>query len=601
MKLHSAGKQRRPARQAKAGTTLQQCERMPPESPGPSETANSTQDWFTACHRACFNGDLRTLSAGLKACSQAQLRTLDRHGLTLLHVAAMRNHDACVQALIDAGFGVKLKSSAGWLPYQEAAAYTSSRALTTILRAHRQVFETNTRVKLQRLQTTFSDMPDCALQINWDLNSTILGAVLNKHLPRDTYTVWKLGSRLRVDGHLKGMREDSKTLLPHWKYGHFSILLNTARGERMALYVNHDRKTYTVMEVLGKVEDIDSKDGNMDAHIVLAHRDVKRARVKFSNFKFHAVRGWLTSEVHESVGGMQTTVYEATGQLCAVTTKKTPLPLSQSTTHDEYLSMAPAPNVETIVPINLSTAIGGQAANAMNGESPAAASAKAAPAPAAGASSSSKGLSLSSRFRRKRGSSSQSVASADTDEQADSAASTVRKQVAGTGRQVKARMWLAKDSPINQKQLMPLLDIVGSTNQYISKVCSFMEKYGDMDLFPVKVVVPLIVSLRATLTVQHICTWDSLGPAARRSRASVPEDMRHPPGDVHFEPPPGFRQISLDEIEAEQRSKSMKSRTGRHGSVRRTAARRAGGSGAGGSSSRTQDADSLLLAETAPL
>lgn len=45
------------------------------------------------------------------------------------------------------------------------------------------------------------------------------------------------------------MREDSKTLLPHWKYGHFSILLNTARDERMALYVNHDRMTYTVMEV----------------------------------------------------------------------------------------------------------------------------------------------------------------------------------------------------------------------------------------------------------------------------------------------------------------------------------------------------------------
>lgn len=46
----------------------------------------------------------------------------------------------------------------------------------------------------------------------------------------------------------------------------------------------------------------------MDAHIVLAHSDVKRARVKFSNFKFSPVRGWVTSEVHETVGGLHTTV-----------------------------------------------------------------------------------------------------------------------------------------------------------------------------------------------------------------------------------------------------------------------------------------------------
>ena len=64
-------------------------------------------------------------------------------------------------------------------------------------------------------------------------------------------------------------------------------------------------------QVLGKVDDIDSKDGSMDTHIVLAHSDVKRARVKFSSFKFNPMRGWLTSEVHETVGGMQTTVRAA--------------------------------------------------------------------------------------------------------------------------------------------------------------------------------------------------------------------------------------------------------------------------------------------------
>lgn len=171
-------------------------------------------------------------------------------------------------------------------------------------------------------------------------------------------------------------------------------------------------------------------------------------------------------------------IYEATGQLCAVTTKKTPLPISQSTTYEEYLAMPLAPNVETIVPLNLSTAIGGQAASAMNGEPPDLNSTKGTPVPAASSMTASRRTSITSRLRRRKGSSSnQSTPQSeeppfgDGQQQVESSgASTVRMQMSGTGRQVKARMWLTKDSPINQKQLLPLLDIVGSTNQYISKV-----------------------------------------------------------------------------------------------------------------------------------
>lgn len=54
---------------------------------------------------------------------------------------------------------------------------------------------------------------------------------------------------MRIDGHLKGMKEDTKTLLPNWKYGHFSILINTSAEDRMALFVNHEKKQFTAMEV----------------------------------------------------------------------------------------------------------------------------------------------------------------------------------------------------------------------------------------------------------------------------------------------------------------------------------------------------------------
>jgi hypothetical protein len=68
-------------------------------------------------------------------------------------------------------------------------------------------------------------------------------------------------------------------------------------------------------QVLGKEDDIDSKDGALDARVVLSHKDVQRARVKFSNFKFSPVRGWLTPQVHEAVSGMDTVVRFATSRV----------------------------------------------------------------------------------------------------------------------------------------------------------------------------------------------------------------------------------------------------------------------------------------------
>ena len=73
--------------------------------------------------------------------------------------------------------------------------------------------------------------------------------MLHKHLPRDTYTIYKWGTRVRIDGHLKGMKEDTKTLLPNRKYGNFSMLINTSAEDRMALFVNHEKNQYTAMEV----------------------------------------------------------------------------------------------------------------------------------------------------------------------------------------------------------------------------------------------------------------------------------------------------------------------------------------------------------------
>ena len=49
-----------------------------------------------------------------------------------------------------------------------------------------------------------------------------------------------------------------------------------------------------------------------------------------------------------------------------------------------------------------------------------------------------------------------------------------------------AKCWMAGNFPMSMRQLIPILDIVAHANKHLGRVSSFMRKYGDMDLFPVK-------------------------------------------------------------------------------------------------------------------
>lgn len=50
---------------------------------------------------------------------------------------------------------------------------------------------------------------------------------------------------------------------------------------------------------------------------------------------------------------------------------------------------------------------------------------------------------------------------------------------------------MAEDFPMSLQQLLPLLDVVGHANKHLSRVSKFMRKYGDMNMFPVKIQVHL--------------------------------------------------------------------------------------------------------------
>ena len=58
---------------------------------------------------------------------------------------------------------------------------------------------------------------------------------------------------------------------------------------------------------------------------------------------------------------------------------------------------------------------------------------------------------------------------------------------------------MAKDFPISLDQFLPMLDVLNATNKYIGKLGSFLEKYGRKGEFPVKLHVPIFLTIYLSL------------------------------------------------------------------------------------------------------
>ena len=123
--------------------------------------------------RACFDGDEDTLQRVLRQHAFEDLCGVDKHGLTALHIAAMRDHSGCVRQLLQAGFRVKVKSTAGWVPFEEALCYSSKNALKVLVDEHRRVLSSRMKERLLQLKEVFCDMPDCAFQVRLATNHLV--------------------------------------------------------------------------------------------------------------------------------------------------------------------------------------------------------------------------------------------------------------------------------------------------------------------------------------------------------------------------------------------------------------------------------------------
>ena len=292
-------------------------------------------------------------------------------------------------------------------------------------------------------------------------------------------------------------------------------------------------------------------------------RDVDKQRFKVRGFRFEPLRGWLGGEVREKVEGWACRVYEAAGKLVGVATSKAAWQLEGGAAFEDYLALDPPDddvaeagfdplNPGSYDPSSGRAARGGDAdyaeaeASAVGREEEeeeeqdAAALGEGEGGAECGGGSSKSG---SGAAWGGGGAGTNGRADPDANVRVDDGAAGVeaapspqsrqrqrtrpglasqpprqrspsRKGKAG-GRTLRARLWMASGFPMRLSELVPLLGVVGAANKQIARVGRFMARYSGLDLFPVRIQVPLLLTVYAVVgfsAFKELTPADAPGP-----------------------------------------------------------------------------------------
>ncbi|GLI68183.1 hypothetical protein VaNZ11_012527 [Volvox africanus] len=295
-------------------------------------------------HRAAWYGQVELVKRLAEGMGKEQLKAYDAQGNTALHVAVMRRQSDVVSALLDAGCSAVARNARGWVPLMEAVELGDRTLALQLAAAESAQVRTVVKAKKATLLALLrKEMPDFSLQLKWELGSSMpgVGALVRRYAPHDTYTLWKKGGFIRVDGSLMGIDVENANVVPTWKRGHFSLLYNATGEKARAIIVNHADKTFLDVKGASKrLGALESEINPVEAEVneLMAAEVLQRKKLRSVDFRFKPVSGWLTKEVREKVEGWNCKLFEAAGRLVSVSHYKMPYGLTPNTSFDEYLA-----------------------------------------------------------------------------------------------------------------------------------------------------------------------------------------------------------------------------------------------------------------------
>lgn len=518
-------------------------------------------DALVSCsaRRAAFNGDVTAVDTVLDALPRERWTELDSVGTTALHVAVLRSQAPSVQRLLQRGFPVDAKSAAGW----SAVHYSilqRDQSLTRVLHAAQvRAAEHAYRQRKPQLLAELATLPDFRGSLRWEFCSPVFAPLLRRFAPHDTYTVTKRGACLRIDGTLKGLIDEhgaeAPSLIPQWDRGAFSLLfdgqsvadagktgaaLPTDGARHLALWLV-DRDKGEVVDALPPNEARTDDELREEADHLLVNGALK-SKLRAREFSFAPARNWRGAPRREVAEGWNSVVYETKGKLEAQTIEAGAARRDRCRgTFEQYLASDASGGDKTHVVHDLVAIADGVPEEGVEGgddgdggvadeeeddthaeNEDEIAEAVATPAAAA-----------------EFGLPSTPPQEGSTVEQPAPPSAQKPPAALPAGRKVpkprafKGTVWMAEGHPLSVRALFPLLDVCASVNKHFAKVRRFLAKWADVDACPVRLQVPLFMTVYAQVA---FCNFELLKP---EDAAALPADF--------FKPPPEFRVVTLDE------------------------------------------------------
>lgn len=488
------------------------------EDDGPVQFGSITQHLapHLDIHRAAFENDTQALLTLIQQSDPAVLYALDSQGNTPLHVAVLARSTEAIELLLKTGgISVEIRNSKKWNPLDEAIAVKDHELIKILLQKLRLEVKKERKARKPRLLKVMNEMPNFSMELKWSLGSPLFGWFLKKYAPSDTYLMFKVGSRLRIDGSLRGIDPNSNALLPKWKHGPFSLLVDASTTPVSAALVDHTDATWIDIyaERKAAVKDIDQDVRD------LIEAGAGRVRLKKSEIDLAPKMNFVGKQTTEKIENYHTNVFEISGRLVAQVIAKSPIFLPRGTTFDQYLAMKMPDDVIEEVPWDplkgpppsVSATLKGGISGSNNQEEAQAV--------------------VDFQSAAERAEEERLVAEGEIIAQARD--STATSQTLAQAREIKGVCWMAKDYPISLRQLLPLLEAVGGANKHIAAAAGFIAAYRNDSLFPVKIKVPLMWTVHLMLRFKKY----------RELKQGVGEPALE--GEIFFEVPRGYTKVAL--------------------------------------------------------
>jgi hypothetical protein len=410
-----------------------------------------------------------------------------------------------------------------------------------------------------QILAALSEMPDFSLRLKWKLGSPLLGILLRKALPADTYHIWKCGDRLRIDGTLTGLDADAHTLIPKWKYGHFSILLAPPldsssaahkREPRLALLNRAKRSYMFIGRILKK-----SGDGPVRVSAVPVEQPSCRLRLSICSDGQVGVSAAPASEpgpsrVCAGCGGAAAD-YCASCRAggarvaCRLLVVAPAPPRTEASARFEQLALAGVPTVQSIARPESPTF---RAVTDWKGQ-PKCERVSGVPTTVYEASMKLRlgtvtkrnlcgpnGYALAGSFEgyvAARGQDNSNLVQGELLQVPVSYGDLMksvgwrdRGDTSQEGSTLKAKVWLARGLPLTVEHMQMLLNLIGITNKTAASMAEALGQWDERGVFPMRLHVPLFLSLYARISVEafrvdggaamppsHYCIPDEFGEA----------------------------------------------------------------------------------------